>query len=381
MLILWYGGSIAMDPHGSISVGQLITYQLYWNLINTSIQALNDMVNAFTRAAGAAERVLSLQDLQPDIDPDAGRGVEGLRWDIEFDSVEFHYQMRPLAKVLTGMTFKIPDGHVAAFVGRSGGGKSTMIHMVLRFYDPRAGRILLGGVDLKDIHMASMHKHVGVVSQETQLFNSTIGENIAYGIEEEVSSEAIVKAAKAAQAFDFIQAFEDGLSTRVGERGTRLSGGQKQRIAIARCLLRHPKLLLLDEATSALDAESEAQVQKALDALIWTGEHTVVLVAHRLSTVINANTIVVVDKGRAGEQGTHDDLLAANGTYAALVAHQVQKQREQIEEGAALPEAPAKPAAADGIDALFTRVDSPKIEATKPTKDATTVGNGAGSSR
>merc|ERR1719224_375032 len=144
-----------------------------------------------------------------------------------------------------------------------------MIHLLLRYYDPRGGRILLGGVDLKDILLGSMHKRVGVVSQETQLFNSTIGENIAYGIEGEVSNVDIVAAARAAQAFDFIQTFEDGLSTRVGERGTRLSGGQKQRIAIARCLLRKPKLILLDEATSALDTESEAAVQKALDEMIW----------------------------------------------------------------------------------------------------------------
>jgi len=215
------------------------------------------------------------------------------------------------------------------------------------------------------------------VSQETQLFNSTIGENIAYGIEGEVSNVDIVAAARAAQAFDFIQTFEDGLSTRVGERGTRLSGGQKQRIAIARCLLRKPKLLLLDEATSALDAESEAAVQKALDALIWTGHHTVILVAHRLSTVINAHTIVVVDKGRAGEQGSHDELLALNGLYAALVAHQLQKQREQISEDGPTTDAgpPKVPSAADGIDALFTRFDSPKP---KETTSATALGNGNG---
>lgn len=357
VLILWYGGSIAMDPGGAISTGQLITYQLYWNMINTSIQALNDMVNSFTRAAGAAERVLSLYDLEPDIDPDKGMDVEVAvnRWSIEFDQVEFHYQMRPQQKVLQGMSFKVEAGNVAALVGRSGGGKSTMVHLLLRFYDPRAGRILLGGADLRELHIASMHKHIGVVSQETQLFNSSIGENISYGIEGEVSNSDIVAAAKAAQAFQFISEFEDGLSTRVGERGTRLSGGQKQRIAIARCLLRKPKLLLLDEATSALDAESEALVQKALDALIWTGEHTVVLVAHRLSTVINAHTIVVVDKGRAAEQGTHEELLNLNGTYAALVAHQVQKQREQLSENGPTPKAQSF---ADGIDGLFSRQDT-----------------------
>jgi len=334
-LILWYGGTIAMNPYGAISTGQLITYQLYFNMINTSIQALNDMVNSFTRAAGAAERVLSLYDLTPDIDPDGGAPVDVVvsRWDIAFEEVHFHYQMRPQQQILCGMSFTVSQGQVAALVGRSGGGKSTMVHMLLRFYDPRQGRITLGGVDLKDINVASMHAHVGMVSQETQLFNTTIGDNLTYGCAVEPPREEVVAACKAAQAFEFIKEFEDGLSTRVGERGQRLSGGQKQRLAIARCLLRKPRLLLLDEATSALDAESEAQVQKALDGLIWQGEsRTVVLVAHRLSTVINAHRIVVVDDGRAAEAGTHVELLKTNGMYAKLVAHQVQKQNETLSE-------------------------------------------------
>ena len=265
--------------------------------------------------------------------------------------------MRPEQKVLQGMSFRINEGNVAALVGKSGGGKSTMVHLLLRFYDPRAGRITLGGNDMRNINISSMHKCVGVVSQETQLFNTTIADNITYGIEGDVPNEDIVDACKAAQAFKFISEFEDGLSTRVGERGQRLSGGQKQRIAIARCLLRKPKMLLLDEATSALDAESEAQVQKALDALIWTGEHTVVLVAHRLSTVINAHTIVVVDKGRAAEQGNHDHLLALDGTYAALVRHQVQKQREQLSESGGNE---ANASHGDGIDALMDKLESKK---------------------
>ena len=324
-------------------------------MINTSIQALNDMVNSFTRAAGAAERVLSLYDLTPDIDPDKGADVEMVvgKWDLAFEDVHFHYQMRPQQKVLQGMTFRVGEGQVAALVGRSGGGKSTMIHLLLRYYDPREGRVTLGGVDYKDLHIKSVHRHVGVVSQETQLFNTTIGDNLTYGCAVEPSREEVVAACKAAQAFGFIQGFEDGLSTRVGERGQRLSGGQKQRLAIARCLLRKPRLLLLDEATSALDAESEAQVQKALDSLIWTETHTVVLVAHRLSTVINAHTIIVVDQGKAAEQGSHQELLELKGTYAALVAHQVQKQRETVSEGAPLAEGKKNASMGDGIDALF----------------------------
>ena len=292
VLILWYGGTMAMEPHGSITVGQLITYQLYWNIINTAVQALNDNITTFTRAAGSAERVLSLFDLTPDIDPDGGTHVEAAvtRWSIEFVDVEFHYQMRPNLKVLTGMSFAVPAGKVGALVGRSGGGKSTMIHLLLRFYDPRAGCIRLGGVDLREINIATMHHFVGVVSQETQMFNGTILESmrteadalrlaasvtllilcvraprlwtdLAYSIEDP-STEEIEEATKAAQCFDFIASFDDGLSTRVGERGQRLSGGQKQRIAIARCLLRKPRMLLLDEATSVrpLSALKPAQL-------------------------------------------------------------------------------------------------------------------------
>ena len=349
VLILWYGGTIAMAPQGAISIGALIKFQLYWNMINTSIQALNDMVNSFTRAAGAAERVLSLYDLTPDMaeggdDADACLG----RWDLAFENVVFRYQMRPLQTVLQGVSFTVPEGSVCALVGRSGGGKSTLVHLCLRFYDPVDGRVTLGGRDLRELRVDSVHRRVGIVSQESQLFNTTLLDNIRYGAFD-ASVDDVRTACEAAQAWGFISEFEDGLATRVGERGQRLSGGQRQRIAIARCLLRKPRLLLLDEATSALDAESEALVQKALDALIWTGEHTVMLVAHRLSTVVNANKIVVLDKGRAVEQGTHDELVAKrNGVYASLVAHQLRKQAEVLSEAAPQAQTPA-----DNVDALF----------------------------
>ena len=304
--------------------------QLYWNMINSSIQALNDMVNSFTRAAGAAERVLSLYDLQPDMDTSGGTDASVVeKWDLGFDGVVFRYQMRPLQQVLRGISFTVPEGSVCALVGRSGGGKSTLVHLCLRFYDPLEGRVSLGGHDLRSLDLTSVHAKVGLVSQESQLFNTTILDNIRYGAFD-ATVEEVRLAAEAAQAWGFISEFDDGLLTRVGERGQRLSGGQKQRIAIARCLLRKPRLLLLDEATSALDAESEAQVQKALDALIWTGTHTVMLVAHRLSTVVNAHQIVVLDKGVAVERGAHDDLLQRRGVYAMLVEHQLRKQREVV---------------------------------------------------
>jgi len=274
-------------------------------------------------------------ELKPDIDPTAGAPVDVAmrKWDLEFHDVHFYYQMRPANKVLDGLSFAVAEGNVCALVGSSGGGKSTVVHLVLRFYDPLDGRITLGGVDYKDLNFVSVHNRIGTVSQETQLFNDTIAKNITYGVPGDVSDEDVEAVARAAQAWEFISGFEDGMHTKVGERGQRLSGGQKQRIAIARCLLRKPKLLLLDEATSALDAASEAAVQKALDNLIWTGNQTVLLVAHRLSTVVNANQIVVLQKGNCVEQGTHTELLERDGVYSELVQTQLQ---HSVEAGAAV---------------------------------------------
>ena len=237
--------------------------------------------------------------------------------------------MRPNARVLDALSFGVDEGTVCALVGKSGGGKSTVIHLLLRYYDPVSGCVRLGGVDLKEINLKSVHMRIGVVSQDTQLFNGTIRDNITYGAPP-FSEEHLESAAKAAKAHEFIASFEEGYNTRIGERGLRLSGGQRQRIAIARCLLRQPRLLLLDEATSSLDTGSEVQVQRALDALIWTGKHTVILVAHRLSTVVNANQICVIGDGQLAERGTHNELLECRGAYASLVESQLQGERKPL---------------------------------------------------
>ena len=359
VMILWYGGSIAVEADGEITVGDLIKYQLYYNMMNNSIQALSGVLNTFTRAAGAAERVLTVIDLPPDIPPDKGDKVGDAisSWDLILDNVHFYYQMRPTNPVLQGLSFEVPAGSVCALVGTSGGGKSTVMHMLLRFYDPHEGRITLGGRDYKELNLKSMHEQIGVVSQDTQLWNCSVGENITYGAPDDVPEAEIELVARAAQAWEFITEFEDGFHTKVGERGQRLSGGQRQRIAIARCLLRKPKLLLLDEATSALDAESEAAVQKALEALMGRDEQSTVLVAHRLSTVVNAHQIIVVDKGRAAERGTHAKLLDEGGKYADLVRTQLQKGQQE-EDTAAPASAPQRVAAgagarAEGAGGLF----------------------------
>ncbi|CAI5993165.1 unnamed protein product [Closterium sp. NIES-64] len=367
-----YGGVLVMEGH--MRLGQLIAFQLYWNLIQSGYQSIMSVLMSLTKASGAAQRVLSLIDSLPDIDPDAGTksGYQSImsvlmsltkapgaaqRGSIRMEDVHFHYQMRPDHPVLKGVSFHVDpgqvlamvghSGQVLALVGRSGGGKSTVVHLLMRFYDPVQGRIVMDGRDLRELNLRSVHAHMGLVAQDTQMWACSIEENIAYGlpsytraeVEEAANIEEniayglpsytraeVEEAAKHANAHDFITKFPEGYATRVGERGVRLSGGQRQRIAIARMLLRRPRVLLLDEATSALDAESEALVQGALDRLIAEGGRTIVLVAHRLSTVRNADSICVLEGGRVAEHGTHEQLLEIpNGVYERLVRRQLSK--------------------------------------------------------
>ena len=336
-LILWYGGILALEAQasatpgssGHLTAGRLVTFQLYWGLFNSSFKALQSTIASFTRAAGSAQRVLSLLDHRPSIGPTGGQEPR-LRhdapptMDIKLEEVAFTYQMRPNQPVLQGFSLHIPAQTTCALVGPSGGGKSTACHLLLRLYDPRAGRITVDGISLRDLDLAWMHRHTGVVAQDTQLFAASIEDNIRYGCPFSVSHEQVVEAAKAAHAHEFISSFGEGYFTRVGERGARLSGGQKQRLAIARALLRQPRLLLLDEATSSLDSEAEAAVQAAIDALVKQGGRTVILVAHRLSTVVDAHAIAVVEGGMVKDLGTHKDLLKKkDGLYSRLVARQL----------------------------------------------------------
>ncbi|CAI5527639.1 unnamed protein product, partial [Closterium sp. Naga37s-1] len=323
VLILWYGGVLVMEGH--MRLGQLIAFQLYWNLIQSGYQSIMSVLMSLTKASGAAQRVLSLIDSLPDIDPDAGTKVSTLQGSIRMEDVHFHYQMRPEHPVLKGVSLHVDAGQVLALVGRSGGGKSTVVHLLMRFYDPVQGRIVMDGRDLRELNLRSVHAHMGLVAQDTQMWACSIEENIAYGLPSYTRAE-VEEAAKHANAHDFITKFPEGYATRVGERGVRLSGGQRQRIAIARMLLRRPRVLLLDEATSALDAESEALVQGALDRLIAEGGRTIVLVAHRLSTVRNADSICVLEGGKVAENGTHEQLLEIpNGVYERLVRRQLSK--------------------------------------------------------
>eukprot|EP01126_Amoeba_proteus_P067526 TRINITY_DN9992_c0_g1_i5.p1 TRINITY_DN9992_c0_g1~~TRINITY_DN9992_c0_g1_i5.p1 ORF type:complete len:356 (+),score=97.10 TRINITY_DN9992_c0_g1_i5:243-1310(+) len=330
VLLLWYGGTVVFDEPDILSVGKLITFELYWNKMNASYQQITSIWNSFTRAGGAAQRVMALLELVPDIDTGNGKILQDMRGDITLRDVEFWYQMRPDEKVLQGVNLDIPAGSVCALVGKSGSGKTTLISLILRLYDTKGGCILIDGEDIRNINPLSYRQHIGIVSQDTELFNGTVEANIAYGVNS-YTKEDLINAAKEANAHEFIMGFEEGYQTRVGERGTRLSGGQKQRVALARVFLRKPKLMLLDEATSALDAESESLVQEAIDRLITNGGCTVILVAHRLSTVVNSDKICVVHKGRIVEQGTHSQLIMEGGIYSKLVSKQLSKMQNDLE--------------------------------------------------
>jgi len=330
VLILWFGGTMAMEEQDGVTVGSIITFQLYWNRINFAFKGLNNMVTRFTQAAGSAQRVLSLLDNKPDIDVTVGEPLPpDFQADVTFSDVTFAYQTRPDTKVLDGLSFHVPAGRVCALVGRSGCGKSTIIHLLMRYYDPQQGAVMIGGKALPELSLSSVHHKMAVVAQDTQLFACTIEENIAYGLDS-YNKEDLYAASAAANAHDFISGFPEGYQTKVGERGVRLSGGQRQRIAIARALLRNPQLILLDEATSALDVESEAQVQAAIDGLIKGGGRTILVVAHRLSTVVNADTIVVMDEGKMVDSGTHEELYQRGGLYSQLVHRQLQSAESQL---------------------------------------------------
>jgi len=332
VLILYFGGLLVYN--GELSVGELVTFQLFWNMMNNAYENLQGLVTNFTRSAAGAEKVFSLWDSEPDINPNEGSDIS---WNVgghlTLRGVTFYYQMRPDNIVLNNFHLDIPAGKTIALVGRSGDGKSTIINLLLRFYDPKEGTILLDGRDYSSLKVRELRRLFGVVTQETELFALTVEENIAYGLDkDDYTMDDVINAAKKAYAHEFICEMKDGYQTRIGERGNRLSGGQRQRLAIARVFLRRPRIILLDEATSALDENSQEAVQKALGNLIAESNATVVLVAHRLSTVVNADSICVVGKGAVLEQGSHEELVAKKGgIYASLVEKQVKKKADLLD--------------------------------------------------
>ena len=317
--ILYFGGSLVLE--GSLSTGTLTSFLLYAMRIGAAMAGLAATFTSLSAAVGATERVFQLLDREPLVPLDEGFVTDELRGDIEFRGVRFAYPGRPGVEVLKGVSLRIAAGSVVALVGPSGAGKSTVIQLIERFYDCSAGSILVDGRELSRLSGSSLRRHVGLVLQEPVLFAVSIRENIAFGFPA-ASDEDVERAARAANAHDFVSAFPAGYSTLVGERGVRLSGGQRQRIAIARALLQNPRVLLLDEASSALDAESEHLVKAALERLMVG--RTTVIVAHRLSTVRSANRIFVIDGGVVAAEGTHEELLATSPLYERLVRRQLE---------------------------------------------------------
>ena len=320
VFVLWQGGLLVLD--GQLTAGALVGFLLYTITIAASVGALATSFTSYQEAVGAAERVFEILEMTPAIaDPPEALSLPApVRGEVTFEGVSFRYQDdASLPLTLEHVTLRVAPGEVVALVGPSGGGKTTLVSLLPRFWDLEQGRITLDGLDIQSIRLADLRGAIGIVPQDPALFSGTIRENIAYARPKATEAE-VRAAARAAHAQEFIERLPQGYDTLVGERGVKLSGGQRQRVAIARAILKNPAVLILDEATSNLDTESERLIEDALSQLLVG--RTTLIIAHRLSTVQRADRLVVVDGGRIVEEGTHAELLARRGLYAKLYQRQ-----------------------------------------------------------
>ncbi len=330
ILILWFGGQMVME--GTLTIGAIVAFNAYVLMMAEPAQSLTGLVNAGGEAAAGVQRVFEVLDTQPEIrTPPNAIQLGTLRGEVEFQNVGLKYHNERTAS-LEDINVKVEPNQIVALIGPTGSGKTSFVNLIPRFYDVTEGRVCVDGYDVRDVDLISLRRQIGIVLQTSLLFSDTIKANIAYG-RPEASMEEIIAAAKAAQAHDFIMGFPNGYETIVGERGVTLSGGQRQRVAIARALLMNPRILILDDSTSSVDTQTEKLIQAALDILMEG--RTTFVIAHRLSTVRRADLILVLDKGRIVERGTHEELLKLGGLYKEI--HDLQlvdhvKFSEEMEE-------------------------------------------------
>ncbi|MBC8074943.1 MAG: ABC transporter ATP-binding protein [Chloroflexales bacterium] len=323
VFIIWYGGTLVAA--GALTVGELVAFSTYGGQLISPVRRLGTIIPAVADAAAAGDRVFEILDAKPEVrDAPGATALASVRGQVQFEHVSFSYFGRH--QVLHDITFTAEPGQVIALLGATGSGKSTIINLLPRFYDPGGGRITIDGQDIRSVTLASLRDQISIVLQESTLFAASVRENIAFGCPG-ASDQAIQQAARTAQAHDFITALPHGYDTEVGERGVMLSGGQKQRVAIARALLRDPRILILDDATASVDTQTEHQIQLALRALMRG--RTSFVIAQRLSTLREADQILVLERGRIASRGTHQELLQTSGLYAEIAARQLRPERSE----------------------------------------------------
>lgn len=323
LIVLWYGGTLVLK--NEISLGDFVAFNTYLGLLIWPMMAIGFVINLMQRGKASMERINDILDEKPEIlDDENAIEIDNVSGNVKFENVSFKYP-NSNKYALKNINFSIPNGKTLAVVGKTGSGKTTIANILLRLYDIDEGKILIDNTDIKSITLSSLRENIGYVPQENFLFSSTIKDNIAFAFEDSVPEEKVIKAAKYAEVYDNIMSFPEQFNTVLGERGVTLSGGQKQRISIARALIKKPPILILDDSLSSVDTETEDQILKNLDEI--TKNKTTIIIAHRISTVENADEIIVIDDGEIIERGTHSQLLELNGLYRDIYDKQLLEEK------------------------------------------------------